>query len=157
MFEIYIYNLGTYQTTYCTITNLDELEDAIFEATNHGMNDYEVGILEYPYDFKVNDLHSLFKISEEYKTRIEDVGILLQCFSESEVIEVLEQGIFYTVIESDSKISAFEDYANDYDIIEIPSHLENYIDYECMMRDWEYGGLLIQHIGSGKYLISNKW
>lgn len=157
MFEIYIYNLGTYKTTYCTVTNLDELEDAIFEATNHGMNDYEIGVLEYPYDFKVNDLHSLFKISEEYKTRIEDVGILLQCFGESEVIEILEQGKFYTVIESDSKINAFEDYASDYDIIEIPPHLENYIDYESVMIDWEYDGLLIEYIGNRQYLIADKW
>ncbi|WP_346892643.1 hypothetical protein [Clostridium sp. UBA871] len=157
MFKIYIYNLGTYQTTYCTVTNLDELEDAIFEATNHGMNDYEIGVLDYPYDFKIDNLHSLFMISEEYKTRIEDVGILLQCFGESEVIEILEQGKFYTVIESDSKVSAFEDYVNDYDIIEIPSHLENYIDYESMMIDWECDGLLVEHTGNGKYLMADKW
>lgn len=157
MFEIYIYNLGTYNTTYCTVTNLDELEYAIFEATNYGMNDYEIGVLEYPYDFKVNDLHTLLKISEEYKTRIEDVGILLQCFEESEVIEILEQEKFYIVIESDSKISAFEDYTSYYDIIEIPLHLENYIDYESMMRDWEYDGLFIEYIGNKQYLIADKW
>lgn len=157
MFEIYIYNLGTYKTTCCTVANLDELQNEIFEATNHGMNDYEIGILDYPYDFKVDDLHTLFKISEEYKTSIKEVGTLLQCFCKDEVIEILEQGKFYTIIHSNSKISAFEEYASEYDIIEIPRHLENYIDYESMMIDWEHNGLLVEPIGNAQYLIADKW
>lgn len=157
MFEIYIYNLGTYNTIYTSVSNLDELEDEIFKATNHGMNDYEIGILDYPYDFKVNDLHTLFKIAEGYQTRIEDVGALLHSFSDNEVIEILEKGKFYTIVDSDNEVNAFEKYANEYDIIEIPPHLENYIDYESMMIDWGHSGLAIEHIGNGHYLIADTW
>ncbi|WP_291570823.1 hypothetical protein [Clostridium sp. UBA4548] len=157
MFDIYIYNLGNYNTIYTTVTNLDELEEEIFKATNHGMNDYEIGILDHPYDFKVNDLNTLFKISEEHKTRIEDVGALLHCFTADEVIEILEHGKLYTIIESNSKVDAFEEYINEYDLVEIPMHLENYIDYEQMLIDWEHNGLLVEYIGNGQCLLADKW
>ncbi|MDU4750280.1 MAG: hypothetical protein E6X86_04550 [Clostridium butyricum] len=155
MFNIYIYNLGTYNTVYSSVSNSDELSDEIFKATNHGMNDYDIGILDHPYNFKVNDLQMLFRIAKDFNTRIEDVGALLQCFTANEVIEILELGKFYTLINSDSQINAFEEYTKEYDVIEIPSHLENYIDYESMMIDWQHSGLAIEHIGNGEYLIAD--
>lgn len=157
MFKIYIYNLGTYTTVYTSVSNSEELENEIFKATNYGMNDYDIGILESPYSFKVDDLRALFKIYERFDTSIEDVGYLLQYYeNEDDVIEMLEQELFYTIVSADNKVQAFEEYVHDYEIIYIPDNLEAYIDWERVLIDYECGGLLVTRVNVGKYLIIDK-
>ena len=157
MFKIYIYNLGTYTTVYTSVSNSEELENEVFKATNYGMNDYDIGILESPYSFKVDDLRALFKIYERFDTSIEDVGYLLQYYeNEDDVIEMLEQELFYTIVSADNKVQAFEEYVHDYEIIYIPDNLEAYIDWERVLIDYECGGLLVTRVNVGKYLIIDK-
>ena len=166
LFEVYVMNLGTYEGDYFTVSNLKELAEAERVINPHGLNDIEIQIIDvyfpcYKCNFEIVDF---LRIMDKYSISPEDLGALYINHTYSEVIEILEKDIFYTIIEADTKKEAFEEYIKEFNLIEIPEHLESYIDWNSILIDWECGGLNIYKVAeasktiySNKYLIIDKY
>lgn len=155
MFEVYVMNLGTYKGDYFKIDNLKQLWEARRIISN-GVNDVEIQLINcyfncYCTDFIVSEF---LEIHEKYNINPEELSMLFACFTPSEVWEILEKEITYYFYDEDCKAEALRDYITDAGILEIPEHLESYIDWEAVLRDYEAEGWTIQRVGEGqgKYL-----
>ena len=156
---IAITSLRTGDFTYYDIHDKNDYIESI-RAWNKDFNwfdgDYEIQLIDYDYKGRLKDsnLESFLDLCEDYpNTTPQDVIYLLMNNSYDEVKEILEKDIFYVIIEEDSKVEAFRDYIENYDIEIIPEHLKSWIDWESMLYDYECGGLNINRVDYRTYLI----
>lgn len=160
LFEISLMNLGNYNWEYFKISCLEDLKEAEEVINPHGINDTEIQLIEdyiglYKYNFEVLDF---LRIYEDYNISPEDLGALMVSHTVSEVREILERGIFYTIIEADTETEAFREYIMDYNALDIPQHLEDYIDYNSILIDWTAGGFKVCKVAeASKTVRSNKY
>lgn len=166
IFCVYVMNLGNYQGDYFKISSLEDLAEAEMVVNPRGWNDIEVQLIECYFDCVTYsfDIFEFLKLKEEFNISPEELGYLFVNHTETEVREILENQVFYTIIEADTKLEAFKDYIKEFDMLEIPQHLESYIDYNSLLIDWECGGLTIHKVvqasssvRNNKYLIINMY
>lgn len=160
IFCVYVMNLGNYKGGYFEISSLVDLIEAERIVNPMGWNDTEIQLIECYFEcVKYNfDIAEFLKLKEEFNISPEELGYLFVNNTASEVREILEKGIFYTIIEADTKLEAFEEYIREFDMLYIPQHLESYIDYNSILIDWECGGLNIYKVAeASKTVYSNKY
>lgn len=80
---------------------------------------------------------------------------LLTVCRANEVIEILEKGFFYTIIDADNKNDAFITYVKEFNLVKIPEHSDNLVNYKDIRFDFECNGLEIERVADRKYLIFN--
>ena len=160
LFEVYVMNLGNDRGDYFTVSTLEELAEAERVVNPRGWNDTEVQLIDLYFDcYKCNfEVIDFLRLMEKYSISPEDLGYLFVGHTYSEVEEILKEDIFFTVIDADTKKEAFEEYIREGNLIEIPEHLESYIDWNSILIDWECGGLNIYKVAeASKTVYSNKY
>lgn len=134
----------------------DEAVENFNENHNKHDGDYEVQLLDVDYKGRLdnNKLEDFLQLCEDFRSeQPQDIVYLLMSNSYDEVEEILRKGIFFVIIEEDNKWKAFRDYVENYDVVHIPEHLRDWIDYEEMLFDYECGGLFIERVDYRTYLI----
>jgi len=155
---IAITNLYTGNWEYFNIYNLDDYNEAFEEWNKESINynhDYEVQLIDHDYEGRLSDsnLEEFLKLTDENDVNPQDVIFLINAVGIDTAKEIIENGEFYTIVEADNKIAAFEEFAKSIDLIQIPEHLESYIDWESVMIDYECGSMTIEKVECGTYLI----
>ena len=156
--EICLINLGTGKYNYYTIYDKEDLKDAYnhFEEHFNWMDsDVELQLIDYSY-YNLNDdnFNDFLDLIEEYEdVPAQELLYLLKLYTVDSVREILDKGIFYVIIQSDSRIEAFRDYVREFNMLNIPDHLESYINWSAVLSDWECGGLNVERLRGGKFLI----
>ena len=157
--KIEITNLYTGFFDYYDITDNESYIQAIKsfnEEFNKGDNDIEIQLFDYDYKGKLNDynLESFLELCEDYPSvQPQDIIYLLQHNYEHEVREILDKDILYVIIEEDSKVEAFREFIETYDIIQIPEYLKSWIDWEQVLYDYECNGTNVNRVDYRTYLI----
>ena len=156
MFEVYIMNLGSYKGDYFTVSSIEDLKEAEKVINPFGYNDTEIQLIDVNFNCTSIkfDVQEFLEIYEKFNISPEDLSMLFSCFTYSEVFEILEKETPYYFYDEDCKTEAFRDFIIDAGILEVPEHLEGYIDWEAVLRDYEASGWTIQKVGEGqgKYL-----
>lgn len=155
---ISIMSLRDYTWKYYDIYNKDNFNESISLFLKEKDHDFEIQLIDTDYiGLSDDNLHSFLNIMNKFsEVNPQDIIYLLNYYDEDDVIEILEQELFYTIVSADNKVQAFEDYVHDYEILYIPDNLESYIDWERVLIDYECGGLLVTRVDNGKYLIIDK-
>ena len=157
LFEVYVMNLGNDKGDYFTLSTLEDLIEAEKVVNPMGWNDVEVQLIDcyFPclkFNFEIADF---LRIMDKYSISPEDLGALYINHTYTEVIEILEKDIYFTIIEADTKKEAFQEYIQAGGLLEIPEHLESYIDWNSILIDWECGGLTIYKVAEASKTVPN--
>lgn len=169
--RIYVANLAAYVGGHLVGEWIDlpkdegELEEeiqAILDAWNDGYGpSEEIAIHDYELPFKVGEYDNPYKINEACQ-RIEDSGVeecVLDAISDMytdfesilDVVESQEYRIYWKC--DDMSDVAYEFYEETGMMSDIPSHLQNYIDWERVGRDMEIEGTFMRGVdtSNGRY------
>lgn len=156
--EIAITSLATGRYAYYNIEDKESLNEAIeaFEDEyNKHDGDWEIQCVDWSYEaFEGDMLNEFVDLMEEFPNENpQDLIYLLKVHTIDDTRYILHEGTFYTIMHEDNKYEAFEAYVKEYSIVEIPEHLECFINYEAMCHSWECGGLKMERVSNGTYLI----
>lgn len=141
------------------INNLSDYLDSIkefindFSSVNGG---FKVQIMEHDYlgELKDNDLDYFLVLCEEFKeVEPQEIIYLLMFNSFMEVRRILSKGVFYVVIEEDSKEKAFIRYLEEVSLLMGSDYLSDNMNYDEVIKLYEGVGLVIREVTKGKYLI----
>ena len=155
-------SITDYKTRYYMfydINNLSDYLDSIkefindFSSVNGG---YKVQIMEHDYsgELKDNDLDYFLVLCEEFKeVEPQEIIYLLMFNSFMEVRRILSKGVFYVVIEEDSKEKAFIRYLEEVSLLMGSDYLADHMNYDEVITLYEGVGLVIREVTKGKYLI----
>lgn len=169
MLKVFITNLAKYNEGYCVLDigkwvelpmDASELQEEIDSVLG---NDEELFLTDWESDYKIEigEFSNVFRLNEqmeELEALPEDTRKTVTLIADyeglelTEVIEEVADGK-YTIYQA----SNFEElgyYLKDNGLLgyEIPSHLENYIDYEALGRDWLHSGCFIDLSEHGLYV-----
>ena len=124
-----------------------------FSSVNGG---FKVQIMEHGYlgELKDNDLDYFLVLCEEFKeVEPQEIIYLLMFNSFMEVRRILSKGVFYVVIEEDSKEKAFIRYLEEVSLLMGTDYLSDNMNYAEVIKLYEGVGLVIREVTNGKYLI----
>lgn len=156
---IAITNLGTGRFEYYDVKDKADYINSISafnEEFNKYDNDIEIQLIDYDYKGKLNDmnLESFLDLCEDFPSvNPQEIVFLLQHNYSNEVEEILRKGILYVIIEENSKVEAFREFIETYDIEIIPEHLKSWIDWEQVLYDYECNGTNVNRVDYRTYLI----
>jgi len=150
--RVYYHSLGTHEGEWIDLPmDEEELEEIINKYTDSGRHDAIITDYEAPFKTDRYGLHKLNEIVQEMEEAMDEAGIdeeeleaLLEVLDDPEVaLEYLRNGgvRFY---KAEDWADLAELLVYDYDWLEIPEHLRNYIDYEKLGRDLNYSGSFYQ-------------
>lgn len=154
--EVCIINLGNGKYMYENISSLSDIRNLQEQVNPLGMNDTEVQLIDSNINISDRNLIPFLELLEEYKISPEELAALFQVETASEVREILEYDYSYQFIEACNKETAFHIYYQEL-YNDIPEHLEDYIDWNKLMRNFECGNLTIENVGSGKEQLTDKF
>lgn len=162
--EVYIMNLNTYKGDYFKVSSVADCLTAIEKVTNC-QHDWEIQLISHDYEGYMPqvEINIILDLIEEYNIDHEDLLPLLCEYSIDDVRFIIENDVPYQIVYADNKKEAFEDYIREHNLIDIPDHLESYIDWDVVLTDWECGGMRVKRVAdatihnSAKYLIINQF
>lgn len=154
--EVCVTNLGNYKYVYGYVNCLSDIAELQEQVNPMGMNDTEVQLIDADVNVSDRNLIPFLELLEEFKISPEDLAALFKVGTDSEVREILEYGYSYQFIEACNKETAFQEYYQEL-YNDIPEHLEEYIDWSKLMRSFEYGNLIIENLGSGRHMLTDRF
>ena len=158
---IAIINQRTHDFNCYDITDLDSYKESIRtwkEIYNSFGDEYEIQIIDCDYSGNLEDfdLYDFLLLCEKYQdVQPQEIMYLLTVCRANEVIEILEKGFFYTIIDADNKNDAFITYVKEFNLVKIPEHSGQLVNYKDIRFDFECNGLEIERVADRKYLIFN--
>lgn len=151
--EIAITNLGTHYFYYRNITCKEDYDNAVKEFCDNYPNDFEIQLIESDIRYVDSDnLYDFLEIVDETEESEEVIAFLLNWYSKEDVKKIFEDYNFY-VVEATSATEAIAEYLRNVICIEIPEHLEYYIDWEQFQIDYECNGYFIKELNLEEYII----
>lgn len=151
--EIAITNLGTHYFYYRNITCKEDYDNAVKEFCDNYPNDFEIQLIESDIRYVNSDnLYDFLEIVDETEESEEVIAFLLNWYSKEDVKRIFEDYNFY-VVEATSATEAIAEYLINVMCIEIPEHLENYIDWEQFQIDYECNSYFIKELNLEEYII----
>ncbi|MGL5714358.1 MAG: hypothetical protein ACRCX2_15160 [Paraclostridium sp.] len=142
---------------YFNINSIQDLQEAYKDFDNRIAHDTDIelqyidGVLngQSCYDFE-----EVMELAEDTNTSLETVrDIYNTTLNLNDTRSILENEN-YMYIQGGSKEEAFINYLEDISFFEsVPEHLESYLDYKKIMRDYEYNGLWINEINFTDFLF----
>lgn len=151
--EIAITNLGTHYFYYRNITCKEDYDNAVKEFCDNYPNDFEIQLIESDIRYVDSDnLYDFLEIVDETEESEEVIAFLLKWYSKEDVKRIFEDYNFY-VVEATSATEAIAEYLRNVICIEIPEHLEYYIDWEQFRIDYECDGYFIKELNLEEYII----
>lgn len=151
--EIAITNLGTGNFYYRSINCLDDYLGAVKEFYQTYDNDMEIQLINFDVPHLTDsNLYDFLEVVNETEEDEEVVAFLLRWYSKQDVIKICDDWLYF-VCETNSKVGAIEIYVREVMNIEIPEHLESYIDYEQFEIDYECNGYFIKELNREQYII----
>lgn len=146
----YVVNLGNYMGRWMSLPmDEDQLQNEIKSLGNVG-GDYDVH--DYETDFtgiypelskmsvhSMNDLANKLQEMDEYEQKtfeilVESIGNIEEAF------ERMESQNFIMLMDIENEEDLGRAFVEDLGGLEVPSHLENYVDYEAIGRDLSFSG-----------------
>ena len=152
---ISIMSLSDYTWKYYDIENKKELNEAIEIFLSEKDHDFEIQLIDSDY-IGLNDdnLEKFLYLKEEFlEIDSQEILYLIKALGVDEAAQTLREGSFYTIIYEDNKVEAFREYITEYNMLDIPDHLESYIDWESVLRDYQCAGMTVERVNIGVYLI----
>lgn len=160
LFNVYVMNLKTGEGKYYDIATLNDLQEAIQEVTA-GMDDYEIQIIDtyfpaYSHDFKLDNFLKLYE--EHYPDYdAEEITIFLKFFTFEKTKALIKKRKSFFRYDKETECEALKAFLNDMEILEIPRHLENYIDWEKVLTDYKSSGWMIEVLGNSTKQVYNEY
>lgn len=121
-----------------------------------GINDTEVQLIDADINISDRNLIEFLSLLDEFNIDPEDLAALFKVGTDSEVREILEYDYPYWFIEACNKETAFQEYYQEL-YNDIPEHLEDYIDWNKLMRNFECKNLTIENLGPGKHQLTDRF
>ena len=154
-FRVYVVNLGKYNAgepsgEWLNLPmNPPELEETLDRITYGGTNDYAIHdydipirglrIHEYTSLRKLNDIVRRIGVLEQYELDALEVALEHVFNTPEDALDAIETESF-NIIYLDTDYPTLTDLGHalvdDYDLMEVPEHLRNYIDYEQIGHDF---------------------
>ncbi|MEG0368298.1 MAG: hypothetical protein RR585_15745 [Coprobacillus sp.] len=153
---ISIMNLYNYEWTYFNIKTKEDLKDSIKDFLKvNGDHDFEIQLIDSDYvGLNDNNLEKFLNLQEEFEeVDSQEILYLIKALGVDEAAQTLKEELFYIIVHEDNKIEAFREYITEYNMLDIPDHLESYIDWESVLIDYECGGTTVKRVDTGIYLI----
>lgn len=152
--EISIMQLGTNKWKYYNVYDLDSFNEAI-DNFNKELNwmdgDYEIQLIESNISINEDYLYEFFKYIDENPNKEEDLLLLMKVKDFNEAVQDIEEEKIITLIQAENKLDAFIEYYEELGYPDSPEEFSNYVSWDKIMSDWEFGGLEIYDLGfSGK-------
>lgn len=154
--QVCVTNLGNYQYVYGYVNPLSDIGNLEEEVNPLGMNDTAIQLIDTDINISDRNLIPFLELLEEYKITPAELAALFQVGTASEVREILEYDYSYQFIEACNKETAFQIYYQEL-YNDIPEHLEDYIDWNKLMRNFECGNLTIENLGPGKHPLTDRF
>lgn len=154
--EVCVTNLENGKHVYGYVNSLSDIVDFQEEVNPTGANDTEVQLIDSDINISDRNLIEFLKMKEQFNIDPVELAALFQVETAQQVREIIEYGDSYQFIETCNKETAFQEYYEDL-YNDIPEHLKEYIDWIKLMRNHEHGGLIIENIGPGKHMRTDKF
>lgn len=142
--------------TYYKVDGIDSYLSAIRDFNkmyNQHDGDFEIQLIDSDVPHLTDsNLYDFLEIVEETKEDEEVIAFLLKWYSKEDIRRIFEDYNFY-VVEATSATEAIAEYLRNVMCIDIPEHLESYIDWEQFQIDYECNGYFIKELNLEEYII----
>ena len=149
--EICFVDLGnTSNYDYYKISDMNDLNEAYrdFKA-----DDVELQSISHN-QFITDNIREICELLLEEDVELNDIiNVLNACGSMEQTREVILNSS-YMYVDGFNKREAFITYIDELDYLrDVPEHLVSYIDYDKLMRDFEFDGLIIDNTSLDEYIF----
>ncbi|HBI7084823.1 TPA: hypothetical protein K8M77_000294 [Clostridium perfringens] len=153
--EICLVNLGnTAQFNYYTINTMEDLKEAYMDMKNRFLADeIEVQGISHSTELCEN-LWDILKASNEYELELERAIEIYEVVDCIEDFKKLLKSESYYIIEADNELNAYIEFLEETGfLVGVPDHIINYIDYEALLRDFEFNNGSVKRLNESQYII----
>ena len=153
--EICLVNLGnTGQFKYYTINTLEDLKEAYMDMENRFLADeIEVQGMSHSTELCEN-LGAILKASNEYEMELERAIEIYEVVNCIEDFKKLLENESYYIVEADNELNAYIEHLEETGFFaEVPDHIINYIDYDALLRDFEFNNGAVRRLNNNQYII----